>query len=645
MAGLKMHALKREAKIEILGVDDVKNEPQRKVLNAIISAFGDSAKGFIYVEPCTARSTRRPADVLLCHPEVGLLIIEVKGYSINQIENIKAGNLLVKAQGSIKPINPYRQAEDAMFDIQDAIRRKIRSKNGAPLFMYMVALPEIDSIELHEKNFHESLPYNELLLKDEIQDLEKLKYKISRMVEDTLERSHKADPLTISHIEIIKGVFGDSAALIEHKDLKREVRENSLGEYIDELAYRDKNLSNEQQELSRLPIKGFPRLIRGVAGSGKTIVLANMAARYISREINSETLFKQYYNAPKIAAICFNRSLVEFLKNKINTAYQQQTFQDLPERVLTVRHLNGLLYKLSGDDTIRYVRKDEGSAIFRANKYIADLDHLMNNSPESYNALLFDAIFVDEGQDLAPEEYKLLKKLVRKDPSTGEPNLIIFYDDAQNLYAKKRPKWKELGIDLGKGDRTRIMKECFRNTKEIVNLGFNVLVGKQAPNSEAIKNRTYADLQTLKQHNLITEDENIINVKFADRGDMKPWITIYRTREEEKNEISKQILDLIYNHSVRPEDILVLFTSEKEFLDLDEIIKARDSENRIEGYKKPFKRYPDKDTYIFKKNHLTISTIHGAKGYDAYIVFYLGAESCETDESGRAAFYVAATRV
>src|SRR6056297_363689 len=201
MAGLKMHALKREAKIEILGVDDVKNEPQRKVLNAIISAFGDSAKGFIYVEPCTARSTRRPADVLLCHPEVGLLIIEVKGYSINQIENIKAGNLLVKAQGSIKPINPYRQAEDAMFDIQDAIRRKIRSKNGAPLFMYMVALPEIDSIELHEKNFHESLPYNELLLKDEIQDLEKLKYKISRMVEDTLERSHKADPLTNSHIE------------------------------------------------------------------------------------------------------------------------------------------------------------------------------------------------------------------------------------------------------------------------------------------------------------------------------------------------------------------------------------------------------------------------------------------------------------
>lgn len=47
-------------------------------------------------------------------------------------------------------------------------------------------------------------------------------------------------------------------------------------------------------------------------------------------------------------------------------------------------------------------------------------------------------------------------------------------------YAKKRPRWKDIGIDVQRGDRARVMKDCFRNTREIVELGFNVLVGTQA---------------------------------------------------------------------------------------------------------------------------------------------------------------------
>ena len=88
--------------------------------------------------------------------------------------------------------------------------------------------------------------------------------------------------------------------------------------------------------------------------------------------------------------------------------------------------------------------------------------------PDWYRGILFDAFFVDEGQDFEPEEYKLLLDLLKPDPDTGEKGLIIFYDDAQNLYAKRRPNWKEdVGIDVGKGDRSRVMKECFRNTREI----------------------------------------------------------------------------------------------------------------------------------------------------------------------------------
>jgi superfamily I DNA and RNA helicase len=39
-----------------------------------------------------------------------------------------------------------------------------------------------------------------------------------------------------------------------------------------------------------------------------------------------------------------------------------------------------------------------------------------------------------------------------------------------------------------------------------------------------------------------------------------------------------------------------------------------------------------------------MSTIPGAKGYDAHIVFLVGVQSFREDETGRASFYVAATR-
>ena len=75
----------------------------------------DSPAGFVYFEPCTVRSTQRPPDVLVCHPEIGLLVIEVKGYPVEIVQGLKAGSLIVRRRGFNRPENPLRQAEDAMF--------------------------------------------------------------------------------------------------------------------------------------------------------------------------------------------------------------------------------------------------------------------------------------------------------------------------------------------------------------------------------------------------------------------------------------------------------------------------------------------------------------------------------------------------
>ena len=51
-----------------------------------------------------------------------------------------------------------------------------------------------------------------------------------------------------------------------------------------------------------------------------------------------------------------------------------------------------------------------------------------------------------------------------------------------------------------------------------------------------------------------------------------------------------------------------------------------------------------KDNYILQRGKITFSTIESAKGYDAPIVFLVGAVLLPTDNRGRAEFYVGATR-
>ena len=58
-------------------------------------------------------------------------------------------------------------------------------------------------------------------------------------------------------------------------------------------------------------------------------------------------------------------------------------------------------------------------------------------------------MFIDEGQDFEPEEYRLIHlDLIRPNEVSGEKPVLIFYDDAQNVYGRARPVWDEVGLNL-----------------------------------------------------------------------------------------------------------------------------------------------------------------------------------------------------
>ena len=647
---VKLASAMRIAKIHtVIDMDIIKNDEEAILLISLLQSYGNSPAGFLYHSPGRAKSQERPPDAVLCHPDIGLLVIDAKSHPINEIEGVEAGNIFVRYQGRIHPKNVIQQVENQMFEIRGDALRIIRDERLLPLTNAMVAFPNISESEWVAEGYDRCHPTLTLLFKDQLETQNRLKQRVGRLVEETQKKSKKDKPLIPDQIELIFKVFGNSSVINENKrGVRNNVRENSRGCYIDEMVALDKYLSKEQQDLSRMSFDDSPRLIRGVAGSGKSVVLANIAARYLIRRLDSieDQLFPP--EPPSIAVVCFNRALVDFLKQKIRYAFREQTLnEDIPTDVLLVKNLNGLMYSLIYERgwPIEYIRignQESIDSVDLANQYREQIKQFEAENKDYYHSLCFDAIFVDEGQDLESEEFKLLLDLIRPNEVTGEKPIIIFYDDAQNVYGRSRPTWKDVGINVV-GERSYVMRECFRNTRQIVELAFNVLLGSQSPPSERVRTRTYADVNYLQERGVIEEAGDHIRVKFAEREDIKPIIQEFNNRDEEINWLVEELSQLIVGEEVRTEDILVLMDSPTYFN--HELLKEK-LLGKIDGLEfiEPFGSNKDKDRYIFQAGKLTISTIYGAKGYDAPIVFLAGIDRIRTDKEGRAAFYVAATR-
>jgi superfamily I DNA and RNA helicase len=637
----------RGAEIRILGQDLLKNDSEAVVLAAIVRGFGNSPAGFIYASPSRARTTRKPPDVVLCHPDVGLLVIETKGIDIGRIEGVEAGSIMFRYNGHVQPTNVIRQVEDQMYDILDDIQRLIRRTQEIPLLNCMAAFPRISEAEWCSREYDKVHPLSQLLLKDQISDEAKLRQRVHELVKKSLEVSRKPIPLDLCQVEVIQKVFGNSDVIASARPYRAEVSKVSLGAVIDERLNQEKYLSEEQKALSRIEFEGSQRLIRGVAGSGKSVVLANLVARHLHRDL--ESLQRPLWDDrhPRVAVTCFNRALVEFLRRKIRTAYREQTLnEEIPEDILKVTHFNGLLYYIIHEQgwPLDYISINEvRDGTERAMQYRHRIEMWAREDPKGYQDRCFDTIFVDEGQDFEPEEFRLLLDLIKPNPKSGERPIVIFYDDAQNLYGRTRPVWRDVGINVV-GERAQVLKECFRNTRQIVELALNVLLGSSASPDMRALTRTFADIAYLKDRSLVEEDGNCVRVRFAEREGEPPHVAAFDDELAEMQWIVRQVSHLVHDEGVRLEDILVIFYRPTAYNHprLESLLAA--SLPGLQFVRPHGDNFGDKDCYIFQPGKMTVSTVYGSKGYDAPVVFLVGADRFGTDTEGRAAFYVAATR-
>ncbi|HLA43656.1 MAG TPA: hypothetical protein VJZ27_09490, partial [Aggregatilineales bacterium] len=301
----------------------------------------------------------------------------------------------------------------------------------------MVALPNISEQAWIDAGYEVCIQRRLILFADDCVDTDRMKTRIGRYVHQTLMLSGLSEPLTVDASDTLFRAFGESQVFNRTRRSMRVLEVNNLGAEIDHMEAAHKQLSAEQQELGRVDTWGHPYLLRGVAGSGKSIVLAYHVAwsvlRHQRQNMQLPLFGDVHHEMPKIAVVCLHRTLVPLLRDTIEAAYQNITGESLPPDVVTITHLNGLIYDLAEQhDHFHYIPMTKSNdAGERSRQFLAQLDSM---TPDELDELRFDAMYIDEGQDVHPDTFALLYTLVRPDASTTERTISIYYDDAQNIY-------------------------------------------------------------------------------------------------------------------------------------------------------------------------------------------------------------------
>jgi hypothetical protein len=619
----------------VMGDEEPLTTTQREVLLILVQTF-NRAGVTLLCEPSVVGGHSRPPDIAIVDPVSGLHVFEVKGVTLSQVRSVLTGGAIeIAYDGRTSRKDPSRQARQAMFDIKDSASRHFDGELNVP-FQSWVVFPRIGRGEWEQK-FGEALSSRPDVLFFEDLNSSHLG---ARLREAGIARLQKfgLSGCPPHQIRSVLAAFGDSDVL-HPPPRPQDTRPpgGSKGEQLDEAIADYRALTEQQQRLASQGWNDGPRLVRGVAGSGKTVVLAVQAARMIERlQKETQNLFDADKRASPVLAVCFNRTLVPFIRQRIEIAYRQRTGEGLPDGAICVTHLNALLFDLSRQGFLSYRRiNDVPDSNQRAALCLSDLDALNGVHKERLSNGLFYGVFVDEGQDFHENEYRLLLKLCARTPS-GLHRTFVFYDDAQNLYGLRRPTWSDLGFDIR--GRTVVMDQSFRSPRGVIEPAFNILLGTHAIDPRSVKTRGFADIATLVDKKLASEEHDHVRINFAPREGHPATLTLCGDRNEEAARVASQCETLMRLDGLLPQDILVLTFKRERASELADSIGKRIGSELVRC------TFDDKDSLAVQPDRVTVSTIASAKGYDAPYVLLASLDDFSEDVEGRASVYVGCTR-
>lgn len=427
------------------------------------------------------------------------------------------------------------------------------------------------------------------------------------------------------------------------RPVKRDIEitdKDSKGGRISELELQIAKF-DQRQKIAALTIIDGPQRIRGMAGSGKTIILA-MKAALIHLE-NPEA---------KILYTFYTKSLYDQVKQLITRFYRMQEDHDPNWENIQILHawggknLPGVYYNTcieNGIDPIPFITANNIARKLGINNF----EYICGELLERMNGKIkpkYDYVLMDEGQDFPKTYYWLCRKLVKNDC------LVWAYDELQNILDIEIQETKKLfenphgdrGFDLADlmqnhphQNNDIVLHKSYRNPIEVLMvshaLGFGLY---NQPIIQMLENKDHwHDLgYEVIQGNCIEGEQTIIErpiqnspsiiSNFYEPSEIVKFSS-FDNWDEEIEAVCNSIEEAIQS-KLLPEDIMVISVDDKHARSYFERIELGLARKKIKANN--ILRSYSGDNFI-AKGKVTLSTVYRAKGNEAAMVFVIGIDS------------------
>ena len=387
-------------------------------------------------------------DFVVFNPHRGLLVLEVKDWRLETIQEIDRQSVtLLTPNGLKRQVNPLEQARQYAHEVVDLLKRDPQltlssgCMKGTLLFPwgYGVVFANITRKQFDSTNLGEVIEPHRVICQDEMTetvDAEALQARLWGMLPFV-----RSVPLALPQIDRIRWhLFPEIRIAAPNQGGLFDDDEPEIPDLV-------RVMDLQQEQLARSLGEGH-RVIHGVAGSGKTLILGYRAehlAKICTRPI---------------LVLCYNRTLAKRLARSM-------AGKQLGDKVVVHTFHQWCRAQLVAYDAGLPPSNGDNDA------YASQLVERIGRAVDAniIPAGQYDGVLIDEGHDFQPEWLKLVAQMVN--PSTN--SLLVMYDDAQAIYGRaKRGKlsFKSLGIQAQ--GRTTILKINYRNTQEVLELASSI---------------------------------------------------------------------------------------------------------------------------------------------------------------------------
>lgn len=395
-----------------------------------------------------AGKTRRYTDFIIFHPARGLLFLEVKDWKLDTLKSITPELAVILEHGIPKTVpNPLHQARQCAIVAINQLQRDPLLKQSDGLHQGKLVMPwgfgvvfsNITRAQLEKMlgaDGEHVLPGHLLICRDEMTEAIEAEVFQSRLWGMFTYQFGKR--LDLPQIDRVRWHLFPEIRIAD-------TQQSLPGFAVDqEMTAPDiiKVMDLQQEQLARSLGEGH-RVIHGVAGSGKTLILAyrcEFLSSFVSRPI---------------LVLCFNIPLATRLR-----AYLMAKGVEHNVHVYHFHEWCGVQLKTYHVD----VTAGEGEYFDRQVTSVinaVDCDRI----PRAQ----YDAVLIDEGHDFKADWLKLVVQMVNPDTNA----LLLLYDDAQSIYQERRGLDFSLSsVGIQARGRSTVLRLNYRNTREILSFAY-----------------------------------------------------------------------------------------------------------------------------------------------------------------------------